>query len=140
MTVKQFLAQAYYIDRQIDDLRRELSRLRELGASAPNTLGAPTRTSSRRDKVGDTAAAITDYTAELDDEVRQLIRTKRRIRDFIRRVPEPVGRIILTKRYLGFERWEKIAVDMNFDMRWVLRLHRRTLEWCGLNLDIPLQE
>ena len=35
---------------------------------------------------------------------------------------------ILEKRYLCFQSWEKIAAAMDYDIRWLYRLHGKALE------------
>lgn len=40
---------------------------------------------------------------------------------------------ILRRRYLLGQRWEKIAVEMNIELRWVYRRHRRTVS--GLTME-----
>lgn len=34
---------------------------------------------------------------------------------------------ILMRRYCRFEKFEKIAVDLNYDYRWIRRLHKKAL-------------
>lgn len=40
---------------------------------------------------------------------------------------------ILHRRYLLGQRWEKIAVEMNIELRWVYRRHRRAVS--GLTME-----
>lgn len=40
---------------------------------------------------------------------------------------------ILCRRYLLGQRWEKIAVEMNIELRWVYRRHRRAVS--GLTME-----
>lgn len=40
---------------------------------------------------------------------------------------------ILRRRYLLGQRWEKIAVEMNIELRWVYRRHRRAVS--GLTME-----
>lgn len=43
-------------------------------------------------------------------------------------VPDPLRRDILTRRYILGQRWERIAADIDRDLRWVLRLHHRAVD------------
>lgn len=43
-------------------------------------------------------------------------------------VTDPLRRDILTRRYILGQRWERIAADNHRDLRWMLRLHHRTVE------------
>ena len=51
-----------------------------------------------------------------------------RVKDAIDTVPDPLRRDILTSRYILGQRWERIAADIDRDMRWVLRLHHRAVD------------
>ena len=51
-----------------------------------------------------------------------------RVKDAIDTVPDPLRRDILTSRYILGQRWERIAADIDRDLRWVLRLHRRAVD------------
>lgn len=51
-----------------------------------------------------------------------------RVKDAIDSVPDPLRRDILTRRYILGQRWERIAADLDRDLRWVLRLHRRAVD------------
>ena len=50
------------------------------------------------------------------------------VKDAIDTVPDPLRRDILTRRYILGQRWERIAADIDRDLRWVLRLHHRAVE------------
>lgn len=51
-----------------------------------------------------------------------------RVKDAIDTVPDPLRRDILTRRYILDQRWERIAADLDRDLRWVLRLHHRAVD------------
>ena len=51
-----------------------------------------------------------------------------RVKDAIDTVPDPLRRDILTRRYILGQRWERIAADIDRDLRWVLRLHHRAVD------------
>ena len=38
------------------------------------------------------------------------------------------GQTVLEKRYLCFQSWEQIAVEMGYDLRWLYRIHGKALE------------
>lgn len=51
-----------------------------------------------------------------------------RVKDVIDTVPDPLRRDILTRRYILGQRWERVAADLDRDLRWVLRLHHRAVD------------
>ena len=50
------------------------------------------------------------------------------VKNAIDTVPDPLRRDILTRRYILGQRWERIAADIDRDLRWVLRLHHRAVD------------
>lgn len=69
-----------------------------------------------------------DFAAQVDAQIDKLIDIKQEIAAVITEVPDTTLRTLLTKRYLNFEKWEKIAVDLDRTLRWVMRLHGRALQ------------
>lgn len=43
-------------------------------------------------------------------------------------IETPICKEILTKRYIHCQRWERIAVDLNYDYSYVSRLHNKAIE------------
>ena len=68
-----------------------------------------------------------DFAAQVDAQIDKLIDIKQEIAAVIAEVPDTTLRTLLTKRYLNFEKWEKIAVDLNYSWRQVMRLHGQAL-------------
>ena len=50
------------------------------------------------------------------------------VKDAIDTISDPLQRDILTSRYILGQRWERIAADIDRDLRWVLRLHHRAVD------------
>ena len=72
-------------------------------------------------------ARYADFAAQVDAQIDKLIDIKQEIAAVITEVPDTTLRTLLTKRYLNFEKWEKIAVDLNYSWRQVMRLHGQAL-------------
>ena len=83
---------------------------------------------------GSGTSDLSGYAARLDELLRELeaekemqMVTYREIRQQISMVPDPTEQEILSRRYLLEQRWEKISVEMNYDYRYVLKLHGKAL-------------
>ena len=83
---------------------------------------------------------LSGYAARLDELIHQLeaekdvaIQKRKEIYDQIQSMADGNEKEILERRYLMGETWEKIAVSMNYNYRWVLRIHGRALN----NFKIP---
>ena len=61
---------------------------------------------------------------------------KREIQETISRIDNEEYRIVLTKRYLNFESWESIAMDMNCSTQSIYRIHSNALN----KVKIPKEE
>jgi hypothetical protein len=79
--------------------------------------------------------AIVDMADKLGAERLKAIRLRREIEDAIASVPDGRLRMLLRYRYIDGMTWERIAVNMNFDARWVRRLHGQALD--ELTLESP---
>ena len=63
------------------------------------------------------------------------VRLRREIEDVIAAVPDGRLRMLLRYRYIDGMTWERIAVNMCMDARWIRRLHGRALS--VLTLESP---
>ena len=84
---------------------------------------------------GNAHNALTAYVARLDALISQLeheqamaVRQYKEIHDRIYQMQDGAEKEVLIRRYLMGRTWEQIAVDMDYNYRWVLRLHGRALK------------
>lgn len=71
---------------------------------------------------------IADAQQQLQEEAARAADVRASVCAAIGTVADPLRRDILTRRYILGQRWERIAADNHRDLRWMLRLHRRTVE------------
>ncbi len=76
-------------------------------------------------------AKIVDLQAEINNDIDRLVDLKREIVGIIKTVNNPEYQTLLEKRYLCFDTWEQIAVDMGYSLRWVHIIHSRILVELG---------
>ena len=57
-----------------------------------------------------------------------LIAIKSEVMRTIRLVPDPELQLILEKRYLCYEKWEDISIDLNISIQHTFRLHGEALK------------
>lgn len=89
---------------------------------------------------GNAHSDLSGYMARLDALVSQLeherdmaVKQYKEIHDQIHKMQDGVEKEVLERRYLMGEKWEEIAVQMNYNYRWVLRIHGKALK----NFEIP---
>lgn len=89
---------------------------------------------------GNAHSDLSSYVARLDALISQLeherelaVKQYKEIHDQIHKMQDGAEKEVLERRYLLDEPWEKIAVLMNYNYRWVLRIHGKALK----NFEIP---
>ena len=71
---------------------------------------------------------IMDAQQRLAAEAARCAAARAEVRAAIDTVADPLRRDILIRRYILGQRWEYIAVTLDRDLRWVLRLHHRAVD------------
>ena len=140
MNAKEYLKQAFYLDKRINSKLEQVESLNALATKATSTLSdmpkSPNRGSS---KLEDTIVKIIDLQEEINRDIDKLVDLKAEMVGTIKQIQDKELQVILEKRYLCFETWEKIAVDMNYDIRHIHRLHNLGLKETS-NLIKPCHE
>ena len=129
MTAKEYLSQAYHLDKRIDSKIEQLKALNLLATKCTSTLSdMPKSQSISNSRLEDTVVKIVDLQEEINRDIDRLVDLKREIMGVIKAVPNVEYQTILEKRYLCFISWEQIAVDMNYSMQHVHRMHSAALK------------
>ena len=128
MTALEFLSRAYRLDQQVQSKMQQISDLRSM-ASRVNAFIGNEPVSHTRDVTAmqSTVAKIIEEEERLNQEIDHLVDVKQEISEVISRVQDVTLRLILEKRYLLFQYWEKIAVDLNLTTRWIKERHKMAL-------------
>ena len=131
MSTKDYLSQAYRIDQRINSKLAQVMSLRDLLGKATGTLsGAPKAATPNPHSMEDTMAKMVDLENEINDDIDALVDLKTEIMRRIKRVENTEYQTILELRYLCFKRWEVIAVELGYDLRYLYKLHDQALEAC----------
>lgn len=128
MTAKEYLSQAYRIDRRIDSKIEQVQSLRELATKATATLSdMPRNPSPNVSRMADFITKAMDLENEINQDLCRLIDLKREITTVVKCVVTPELQTLLELRYLCFQTWEEIAEALHYDVRHVYRLHGTAL-------------
>lgn len=129
MNAKEYLKQAFYLDKRINSKLEQVESLNTLATKATSTLSdmpkSPNRGSS---KLEDTIVKIIDLQEEINRDIDKLVDLKAEMVGTIKQIQNKELQVILEKRYLCFETWEKIAVEMNYSIQHIFRLHSKALK------------
>lgn len=71
---------------------------------------------------------LAELNRQIDERIDRLIEIKQEILTAINSVDDATYRTLLIQRYVNLKKWERIAIEMNYDYYWVLKLHGRALQ------------
>ena len=129
MTAKEYLSQARYLDARINSKIKQIEQLNSLATSATSALsGMPHNPNKATSKMANIVDKIVDLQAEINHDIDTLVELKRDIGNLIKALPNADHQTILEKRYLCFQSWEQIAVDLSVSMQHAFRLHDSALK------------
>ena len=129
MTPKEYLNQAYWLDRRIDSKLEQLSALRDTATKTTAVMDGEVVSHTRNiHSLQDVIAKIIDMQEEINSDIDALVDLKRDIVRTIKGIENPEYQTLLELRYLCFKRWEEISVVMNYNLRHIYRLHDEALE------------
>ena len=129
MTVKEYLKQAYRLDKRIDSDIEELSRLREMAASISSpALGERVQTSKSNEALFvRSMEKIILLEQKIDEEIDLLVDLKVQIRATIENVTNTDEQMVLRYRYIHNLTWEEIGDELHVDGRTARRWHGQAL-------------
>lgn len=129
MTAKEYLSQAYRLDKRIDSKIEQLKSLNLLATKCTSTLSdMPKSQSISNSRLEDTVVKIVDLQEEINMDIDSLVDLKRDIVKTIKSVQNPEYQIILELRYLCFKTWEEIAVQWNCCIDNVFKIRKNALK------------
>ena len=135
MTAKEYLGQAYRLDQRINSKLEQVMSLRDLATKATSTLSdvAPSGTRNVH-RMGDIIVKIVDLENEINRDIDNLVDLKREMVSVIKAVTDPELQTLLELRYLCFKSWEQIAVEMEYSIHHLYKLHNTALGACEIHL------
>lgn len=129
MTAKEYLAKAYRLDQRINSKLDQVASLNELATKATSTLSdMPKNPNKAISTMENTICKIIDLQDEINKDIDRLVDLKTEIVTTIKNIENKEYQTLLEKRYLCFDTWEQIAVDMNYSIRWVHNIHGKALK------------
>lgn len=129
MDTKQYLQQISRLDRMINNKLAEISQLRELAISVSAVKNEErVQTTPNFDKIGTTYCKIEEMEEKLDKLIDEFVDKKNLIISQIDKIENETYYEILFARYIEKKTFEKIADEMTYSWRQVIRLHGRALQ------------
>lgn len=129
MNAKDYLLQARYLDERITSKTQQIASLNDLATRCTSTFSDMPRNPNRGgSKIEDCVIKIIELEESIKNDIEKLVDLKSEIMAVIKAVPNVEYQTLLEKRYLCFITWEQIAVDMNYSMQHIHRMHSNALK------------
>lgn len=129
MTPKEYLRQAYRLEQAIQSDLDEVTRLRELAAGI-KAAGFEEHHNPNRPTEPPFVKALDkalDLERKISADAGRLVELREQIRTLIDGLDNPEEQRLLRRRYLHHCKWEEIAEEMHYSLRWIYKLHGRAL-------------
>ena len=130
MTAKEYLQQAFLIDRRIKAKERQLDSLKAHAVyTTPQFEEVVVSTSAyAKSALEESAVKIMELESYIASQIDELTKMRRNIADVIQAINNPEYETILEMRYLSFMSWDEIAARMDYCKRYMFKVHGRALE------------
>ena len=145
MTAKEYLSQAYKLDREADMILQKADALRKsLYGRGQN--GESGNHFSSGDSLAKAIAKVVDYEHRADEIIDRLVEVRIEIENAIAEIPDPIQREVLERRYLLYQSWDGfydkisgqyirgICEIMGYSRSQVFKHHRKGLETVKMRL------
>lgn len=130
IAAKEYLLNMERLDAQINVRLSEKDDLKEKLTHITPTL-SPDKGSGgggMQDKVAGIIARMIDLESRINADIDRLADQKQEALALLDKMENPTYMTVLHRRYFLHETFERIAIDMNYSWRWVIKLHGRALQ------------
>ena len=129
MTAKEYLSQAFKIDRKIDSMLEQSVRLRSMATKTTTVLSdMPGSATKNPHKLSEVVVKLVEQEEEIDREIDRLVNLRAEIYGVIQAVEDMDERLVLEMRYMGYHTVTEIARRMEVGERQIYRIHERGLQ------------
>lgn len=129
MTAKEYLGQAYWLDKRINSKLNMVASLRETATKTTGVMHDDVVSHTRNvHSMQDVIVKIIEIERELDTDIDRLVDLKHDIINVISQISDLPAQVVLEYRYVCYRQWKDIASELGMHERNVYRLHRRGLQ------------
>lgn len=124
---KQYLRRYQEAKKRAKRIQEEIDALRS-SETSPVGLGDGMPHGSGTSDLSGYAARWDELVRELEAEKEMQMVTYHEIWNQVKKIPNATEQEVLTRRYLIGQSWEKIAVEMHYSYRQIIRIHGAALQ------------
>lgn len=125
--LKYKLRSAWVLQKQIDAYKIEIQNLRDNANRITPAYSMAPGGGGNEQRIENAMAKIIDIENNIKQDIEIQLLTVDEIHCLMAMVDDPLLKLLLHKRYILYEKWEKIAVDLNYSWKQVHRLHNKAL-------------
>lgn len=123
MDIRTYLNQIRHLDLLIDSKLEQVSQLRNRMIYVSPTFGERVQGSHDPDKFTNGVAKIIELEKVINEDIDKLVDMKVKAREIIETLNTVIEKAILYKHYFEGKSFEDIAVEVNYSLRWVYKIH-----------------
>lgn len=129
MNAKEYLNQAFQLDRSINTKLEMVQSLREMVTRTTGVMQGDVVSHTRNvHSMQDVIAKLVDLENDINADIDRLVDMKQEIMRSVSSVKRVDYRMVLELRYVCFNSWDEIAAKMNCTVSNVYKLHSRALQ------------
>lgn len=131
MTPKAYFEHVFELDRQVESKRNERQAIRDTVLGSTTWEDNPTYSNQFHSTTESAAMKLLEHNDRVNEQIDELVDYKIQLANELDQLEVHNHRMVLRERYLCSKRWEEIAVEQSYDLRWIHRLHGRALDEFG---------
>lgn len=124
---KKWLLEYRKLEQNIERDMEELQRLESRAEKITSMVSDMPKGGNQGDRLQLAVDRICELEERLNGKIDAAVKRRKEMEAAITTVEDKTLQLLLQYRYIDGMTWEQIAVKMNYDYRWTLRLHGRAL-------------
>ena len=123
MGIRNYLNEIRHLDLLIDSKLEQVNQIRNQMIYVSPTFGERVQGSHDPDKFTNGVAKIIELEKVINEDIDKLVDMKMKAREIIETLDTVVEKAILYKHFFEGKSFEDIAVEVNYSVRWVYKIH-----------------
>ena len=128
MTAKEYLNQLIAMDNAINRKQQRLATLRDVAMNTtPNYADEAVQRTREKNPLENIMSKIVDLDREIDEDIDALVDFKAEVWEKLDKIADERYKRILWLRYADRKTWRYIALELNFSIRYIHKMHLKAL-------------
>ena len=128
MTAKEYLNQLIAMDNAINRKQQRLATLRDVAMNTtPNYADEAVQRTREKNPLENIMSKIVDLDREIDEDIDALVYFKAEVWEKLDKIADERYKRILWLRYADRKTWRYIALELNFTIRYIHKMHLKAL-------------